>query len=216
MQSKATTVEQYLAELPPDRRAAIQAVREVILRNLDPGFREGMAYGAIGYCVPHSRYPAGYHCDPKQPLPFAGLGNQKHHMSLGLMSVYGPDSDEAWLRDAWAATGKKLDMGKVCIRFKRVEDLPLEVIGEAVRRMPVDRWIEHYERSILTMNKAKAARASAAKGAAPARPGRSTPKPASEARTDRAGTSAKASRAAPKGAKVAPQGPRRKKTAARR
>jgi hypothetical protein len=88
MQSKATTVEQYLAELPADRRAAIQAVRQVILKNLDKDYREGMGYGMIGYCVPHTVFPAGYHCDPKQPLPFAGLASQKNYMSVYLMGLY--------------------------------------------------------------------------------------------------------------------------------
>ena len=89
MQSKATTVEQYLAELPEDRRKAVEAVRQVVLKNLDKDFEEGMQYGMIGYYVPHRVYPAGYHCDPKQPLPFAGLASQKNHMALYLMCVYG-------------------------------------------------------------------------------------------------------------------------------
>lgn len=167
MQSKATTVADYLAELPPDRRAAISAVREVILKNLDKGYQEGMAYGAIGYWVPHSLYPPGYHCDPSKPLPFAGLGSQKHHMSLGIMCHYGESGEADWFRREWAKTGKKLDMGACCIRFKRLEDLPLELIGEAVRRVPARAYIEHYERAILTMNKAAAARAAAKKAGAP-------------------------------------------------
>ena len=155
MQSKAATVEEYLASLPPDRRDALQAVRKVILANLDKGYQEGMGYGMMGYSVPHSIYPPGYHCDPKQPLPFAGLASQKNYMSVYLMSVYGPDSDEAWLRDAWAATGKKLDMGKCCIRFKKLEDLPLQIIGEAIRRMPVAKWIAYYEAAIRPPAKGK-------------------------------------------------------------
>jgi len=167
MQSKAATVEQYLAELTPDRRDAIQAVREVILKNLGEGFEEGMSYGMIGYCVPHSIYPPGYHCNPKQALPYAGLASQKQYMSVYLMTSYGDGTDgEAWFRRAWAKTGKKLDMGKCCIRFKRVEDLALEVIGEAIRRVPVKAYIEHYERAILSMNKQAAARAAAKKAEA--------------------------------------------------
>lgn len=153
MQSKATTVENYLAELPADRRAAIQAVRQTILKNLDKDYQEGMSYGMIGYCVPHSIYPAGYHCDPSQPLPFAGLASQKNHMSVYLMCEYGQSGQEGWFREAWAKTGKKLDMGKSCIRFKKVEDLALDVIGEAIRRVPVRKFIEIYESAILTMNK---------------------------------------------------------------
>jgi len=144
MQSKATTVKEYLAELPVDRREAIQAVREVILKNLDKGFEEGMQYGAIGYYVPHRLYPAGYHCDPRIALPFGGLGSQKHHMSIGFMSLYGDADELKWFQSAWAKTGKKLDMGKCCIRFKKVEDLALDVIGESLRRMPAERFIEQY------------------------------------------------------------------------
>src|SRR5262245_12097077 len=129
--SKAKTVKEYLAELPPDRRAALQAVREVILKNLDGGYEEGMQYGMIGYYVPHRVFPAGYHCDPKQPLPFAGLASQKNHMSLHLMAVYlgcdgqGETPNAKWFREAWTKTGKKLDMGKACIRFKKLDDVPL-------------------------------------------------------------------------------------------
>jgi hypothetical protein len=145
MQSKATTVEAYLAELPPDRRAAIGAVRRVILKNLDKDFQEGMAYGMIGYCVPHRLYPAGYHCDPKQGLPFAALASQKNHMALYLMSVYGSPEHERAFKEAWAKTGKTLDMGKSCIRFRRVEDLALDVIGDAIRRVKASGYIKAYE-----------------------------------------------------------------------
>jgi hypothetical protein len=148
MQSKATTVEQYLAELPEDRRNALEAVREVILASLDKDFEEGIQFGLIGYFVPHRVYPAGYHCDPKQPLPFAALASQKNYMSLYLMCVYGTSDHSTWFQDAWAKTGKKLDMGKSCIRFKRVEDLALDVIGEAIRRMPARKYIEICEASL--------------------------------------------------------------------
>ena len=143
MQSKAATVEQYLAELPEDRRAAIEAVRKVILENLDEDYEEGIQYGMIGYFVPHRVFPAGYHCDPKQPLPFAGLASQKNYMSLYLMCIYGDSNHLKWFQDAWAKTGKKLDMGKSCIRFKKVDDLALAVIAEAIRRVPAKKYIEH-------------------------------------------------------------------------
>lgn len=148
MQSKALTVKGYLAEQPPDRRAALDAVRAVILENLDPDYEEGMQYGMIGYSVPHRVFPAGYHCDPKQPLPFAGLASQKNHMSVYLMCVYGDSEHAAWFREAWARTGKTLDMGKACIRFKRVEDIALDVIGEAIRRVPAAKYIEKYVKSL--------------------------------------------------------------------
>jgi hypothetical protein len=154
MQSKAVTVEAYLRLLPDDRRLAIGAVRDVILKNLDSSYEEGMQYGMIGYYVPHRVYPRGYRCDPKQPLPFASLASQKNYMSLYLMSVYcgcvddSPANEHArWFREAWARTGKKLDMGKACIRFKKVESLALDVIGEAVKRVPASRYIEFCEAS---------------------------------------------------------------------
>lgn len=135
MQRSAPTVEAYLASLPEDRRSALQVVRKVILANLDPGFEEGMQYGMIGYYVPHRIHPAGYHCDPKQPLPFAGLASQKQAMSLYLLGLYGDDGERARFEAAWKATGKKLDMGKSCLRFRKVEDLALDVIGATLRRV---------------------------------------------------------------------------------
>ncbi len=170
MQSKAKTVKAYLAELPADRRVTIEAVRKVILTNLDTDYEEGMSYGGIGYFIPHAVYPPGYHCNPKLPLPFGGLASQKNHMAVYLMSVYGGSAEDAWFRSAWAKTGKKLDMGKCCIRFKKLEDLALDVIGEAIRRVPAKIFIEHYERSILTHNKAAAARVAKAKAALDAKP----------------------------------------------
>lgn len=153
MQSKATTVEKYLAELPADRRSAIEAVRKVILENLDSGYQEGMLYGMIGYFVPHERYPSGYHCDPKQPLCFIGLASQKNHMALYMMCQYVYGNGEKAFRSAWAKTGKKLDMGKSCIRFKRVDDLALDLIGEAIRETPVEKHIEFYETAFKSMRK---------------------------------------------------------------
>ena len=144
MQSKATTVKQYLAELPPDRRTAIEAVRKVILANLDKDYDEGMQYGMIGYHVPHRVFPDGYHCDPKQPLPYACLASQKNHMAVYLSCVYGDPEQAAWFQKAWAKTGKKLDMGQSCVRFKRVDDLALDVIGEAIRRTPAKTFVARY------------------------------------------------------------------------
>ena len=141
MTSKAKTVAEYLKGLPDDRRAAISAVRKVILDNLPAGYEECMNYGMIGYVIPHRIYPAGYHCDPKQPMPFAGLASQKNHMAIYVMTVYGDNDTEKWFRKAWAATGKKLDMGKCCIRFKQLTDIPLDVIGKLIARVPVKDWI---------------------------------------------------------------------------
>jgi hypothetical protein len=145
MKSEATTVEAYLASLPEDRRRAIEAVRKVILDNLDEEYEEGIQYGMIGYYVPHRVYPAGYHCDPKQPLPFAALASQKGYMSVYFMCIYGHEALRSWFEEAWAKAGKKLDMGKSCVRFKKLDDLALDVIGEAIRQVPARKYIEYVE-----------------------------------------------------------------------
>jgi hypothetical protein len=148
MTSNAKTVEEYLQGLPADRRAAIGAVRSVMLKHLPDGYAEGMLYGMIGYFVPHSIYPAGYHCDPKLPLMYACLGSQKNHMALHLMCAYGDPASERWLRDEFKAAGKKLDMGKACLRFRKLEDLPLDVIGRFVARVPVKKYIARIEQVV--------------------------------------------------------------------
>lgn len=153
MTSKAATVEEYLSSLPPDRRAALESVRATILGNLDSGFEEGMQYGMIGYYVPHRVYPAGYHCDPKQPLPFMGLAAQKGHMSLYMYGLYSNPQEQAWLEGEWARTDKKLDMGKACIRFKKLEDLPLPLIGKAVKRGTVKKCIAAAEAMLAARKK---------------------------------------------------------------
>jgi ribosomal protein S21 len=151
MQSQASTVEQYLAELPADRRADLEAVRKVIRANLDSGFEEGMQYGMIGYSVPHRLFPAGYHCDPKQPLSLAALGSQKNYMALHMMCIYdagtGMNPHAEWFQREWKKTGKKLDMGKACIRFKKLDDLALDVIGAAFKRITAKSYIETYQRA---------------------------------------------------------------------
>lgn len=128
-----------------------------------------MQYGMIGYYVPHSVYPPGYHCDPKQPLPFAGLASQKNHVSLYLMCVYLSPEDEAAFREAWTKTGRKLDMGKACVRFKSLDDVPLEVVGRTVKRATVKKFIDRYEAVLATRSKssAKTGVKPAAKRAAP-------------------------------------------------
>ncbi len=177
MQSKAKTVDQYLASLPADRREVLEAVRAVVLKNLSKEYEEGMQYGMIGYFVPHSVYAPGYHCDPKQPLPFAGLASQKNHTSMYLMCAYNDPGHQAWFRAAWAKTGKKLGMGKACIRFKKLDDVPLQVIGEAIRRIPAKKFIEHYESAIKSAGK-RASNANARKGSATATTGKSARKSA--------------------------------------
>jgi len=134
MQSKATTVAEYLTELPPDRRAAISAVRDLILGAVDGDIEEGMTYGMIGYYVPHRVFPEGYHCNPSQPMPYINLGVQKNYLVLHLMCVYMNPLRLKTLQDGFAKAGKKLDMGKACVRFKNVEDLALEAIRDVIER----------------------------------------------------------------------------------
>lgn len=197
MQSKAQTVKDYLAELPEDRRAALNAVREVIRRNLDAEYEEGMQYGMIGYYVPHRVFPAGYHCDPKQPLPFAAVAAQKNHLAVYLMGAYLDSAEKQWFEDAWTRTGKKLDMGKSCLRFKKVEELALDVLGESIRRIPARQYISRYQ-AILASSKtgaAKSARAAKASGAAKSA---SAAKPASAAKSSSATKSASATKSSGK------------------
>jgi hypothetical protein len=144
MKSKATTVKEYLASLPEDRRKAIDAVRKVILKNLDKNYEESMLYGMIGYAVPHRVWPTGYHCDPTKPLMMAALASQKDNLTVYLMSVYSDKAERAWFEKAWKATGKKLNMGGCCVRLKKLEDAALEVIGEAIRRTPAKAYVENY------------------------------------------------------------------------
>lgn len=148
MQSSAATVQEYLAELPEDRRATLQTVREVILKNLPEGFAESMQYGMIGYNVPLSLYGAGYHCKKGEPLPFAGLASQKNHCSVYFMHTYADPVIEQQLRDGFAAAGKKLNMGKSCIRFKKADDLALDTIAEIVGALSVEEYIALYEKAI--------------------------------------------------------------------
>jgi hypothetical protein len=154
MKHVASSVKDYLAQLPEDRRAALAAVREVILENLDKEYEEGIQYGMIGYYVPHRVFPAGYHCDPKQPLPFASIASQKNHMAIYLMCIYGNAEQEEWFRKAWAKTGMKLDLGKSCVRFKKLDDLALDVIGQVIKRVPAKRYVDHYLKALASTGKA--------------------------------------------------------------
>ncbi len=148
MQSKVTTPEEYIASLPEDRRKIISQIRKVLLKNLPKGFKEVMDYGMLGYVVPHSLYPDGYHCDSKHPLPFISLASQKNHIALYHIGLYGGEH-LTWFQNAWTkATDKKLDMGKSCIRFKKPEDVPLDLIGELATKMRPQDWIAIYEKHI--------------------------------------------------------------------
>jgi hypothetical protein len=144
MKSSAATVKDYLASLPADRRAGVEAIRKVILKNLDKDYEECMLYGMIGYVVPHRVWPTGYHCDPKKPLMMGALSSQKNCLTVYLMSVYSDKAERAWFQSAWAKTGKKLNMGGCCIRFKKLEDAALDVIAEAIRRTPAKAYVDNY------------------------------------------------------------------------
>ena len=140
--SPATTPAEYLAALPPERRDSIERVRQVILDNLPPGYSEGMYFGMLGYYVPLERFADTYN---GQPLGIAALGNQKNYISLYLMSVYGDPDTEHWFKDRYAASGKKLNMGKSCVRFKHADDLPLDLIGQTIARLGVDDYLARHD-----------------------------------------------------------------------
>ncbi|MCW1930406.1 MAG: DUF1801 domain-containing protein [Candidatus Kerfeldbacteria bacterium] len=149
MQSSALTVNQYIDELSEDRKEAIKKLRAVIKKNLPKGFEEGMGYGMIGYVVPKSIYPAGYHCDPKKPLPFVALASQKNSTNLYHMGIYAYKPLHEWFVKEYAKrVVGKLDMGKSCIRFKKIEHIPFDLIGELMTKISVKQWIAFYEKSI--------------------------------------------------------------------
>ena len=148
MQSKAKTPDAYIDELPEDRRQAVSKLRKEIKKNLPKGFQECMNYGMIGYVVPHSLYAEGYHCDPKQPLPFMNLASQKNYISVYHMGVYGDNALGKWFAQeyeklAWG----KLDVGKCCIRFKNVDKIPFKLIGELASKITPKEWIKMYEKA---------------------------------------------------------------------
>lgn len=153
MQSKATTVEEYVNSLPEDRKKAISELRKVIKKNLPKGFKEEMSYGMIGYVVPHSLYPAGYHCSPKLPLPFMNIASQKNFIAVYNMGVYADKKMLDWLLSEFSKRSKlnenksKLDMGKSCLRFKKPDQIPFDLIGELASKMTVQEWIALYEKN---------------------------------------------------------------------
>jgi uncharacterized protein YdhG (YjbR/CyaY superfamily) len=146
MQSKAQTVAQYLKDLPPDRKAALSKVRAVVKKHLPEGYKETMQYGMITYVVPLKLYPQGYLGKKDVPLPYIALASQKNYMSLYLMNIYQESKTASWFENEYKKSGKKLDMGKSCVRFKSVEDLPLELIAKAVALLSVDEFIKLYEK----------------------------------------------------------------------
>ena len=146
MQSLAKTPEEYINELPPDRKEAIQKLRDVILKNLPEGFSEVMSYGMIGYVVPHSIYPKGYHGNPKLPLGFMNIASQKNFIAVHHIGLYGSATLTEWFKNEFSKHAKtKLDMGKGCIRFKKPDQIPYDLIGELCGKMTPQEWIDIYE-----------------------------------------------------------------------
>lgn len=143
------TVEDYMKNLPEDRREVMEALRKVIKKNLPKGFEETMNYGMIGYVVPHSIYPSGYHCDTKLPLPFMNIASQKNNISFYHMGIYAMPELLDWFVGEYPKHAKsKLDMGKSCIRLKKMDDIPYELIGQLVKKVSVKDWINSYETNL--------------------------------------------------------------------
>lgn len=149
MQSTAKTPAEYVDSLPDERKIVIENIRKTVLDNLPEGFEETMSYGMLGYVVPHSVYPDGYHCDPKTPLPFLSVASQKNFIAFYHMGIYADETLLNWFVTEYPKHCKtKLDMGKSCIRFKKMNDIPLELLGQLVAKMSVQDWISLYEKNL--------------------------------------------------------------------
>ena len=153
MQSKAKTVDEYIVELPKERFDAINLLRDTILKNIPIGFVEEMNYGMIGYVVPHSLYPKGYHCNPTLPLPFINVASQKNFIAIYHMGIYANPTLLKWFIDEYPKySSLKLDMGKSCIRFKKINAIPYQLIGKLVQKMTVNEWINCFESQLKNSN----------------------------------------------------------------
>ena len=149
MQYDANSPDDYIAQLPEDRKGPVQKLRQTVKENLPPGFEEGINYKMIGYYVPHSKYPDGYHCDPKLPLPFMNIASQKNFVALYHSGMYAKKELYDWFVGEYPKHCKyKLEMGKSCVRFKKVDDIPYDLIAELVTKMTMDDWIDLYETNI--------------------------------------------------------------------
>ncbi len=150
MKIEAQSVQQYLENLPEERKEPIEKLRKIISENLPNGFEEQLSYGMIGYVVPKSIYPKGYHCTPELPLPFLNIASQKNSINLYHMGIYADEKLLHWFQEEFPKhSKKKLDMGKSCMRFKKPEDIPYELIGELARKMTPKDWIEKYENAFM-------------------------------------------------------------------
>jgi len=153
MHIDANTVEQYVDQLPDDRKQAINRLRKTILDHLPTGFVETMSYGMIGYVVPHTIYPKGYHCDPKLPLPFMSIASQKSFIAVYHMGIYADPRLKSWFENEYAKYfPSKPDMGKSCLRFKKIDQIPFDLIGELTGKMSTEEWIKTYESNYLPEN----------------------------------------------------------------
>tara|TARA_R110001632_G_scaffold140060_1_gene255897 strand:+ start:6692 stop:7150 length:459 start_codon:yes stop_codon:yes gene_type:complete len=149
MQYKATSPEEYINLLPEERKEPIKKLRQIILDNLPKGMEEQMSYGMLGFVIPHSVYPDGYHCDPKLPLPFMNLASQKNFIALYHMGIYAKNDLLSWFTEEYnKKCNYKLDMGKSCVRFKKMDDIPYDLIAELVQKMSTKEWISIYENQI--------------------------------------------------------------------
>ncbi len=149
MQSKSTTVEQYLIELPEERKLPMNTLRDIIKYNIPEGFEEVMSYGMIGYVVPHSIYPNGYHCNPKLPLPYINIGSKKNFIILHHLGIYGSKEISNWFVAEYPKYAKhKLDIGKGCVRFKKINEIPFLLIEELIKKISLKKYIAQYEANI--------------------------------------------------------------------
>lgn len=151
MKIKAESVEEYLENIPEDRKPAMNRLRDIIKNNIPKGFEECLSYGMIGYVVPHSLYPDGYHCNTKLPLPFINLANQKNAISLYHMGIYADEDLMKWFVEEYPKHCKyKLDMGKSCVRFKKMDDIPYDLIKALIKKMKVKDWVSIYDKNVKT------------------------------------------------------------------
>ena len=149
MKIEANSPEEYIASIPEDRKKPVSELRQVINENLPEGFEETMSYGMIGYVVPHTVYPDGYHCDPSLPLPIMNLASQKNYIAVYHSGIYAKKELQDWFVEEYKKeTGKKPDMGKSCIRFKNLENIPFQLIGELSAKISSKEWIEIYEKNV--------------------------------------------------------------------
>jgi len=149
MQYKATSPEDYISQVPEERQATLKKLRKTVKDNLPKGFEEGIQYGMIGYFVPHSTYPDGYHCTPSEPLPFMSFASQKNSVNLYHSGIYAVPEIHDWFVSEYPKHSKrKLDMGKSCIRFKNMDDIPFDLIGELCKKLTVNEWIAIYEKNV--------------------------------------------------------------------